>query len=268
MTDWIKQLANIPDIIVAENHVLASHLPMRVGGTVECWVRCLSLAGIKQALPIIRRQTWRIHWPFEDWLVRDTGLQGCVLRLEGEFEQIRSNADSIELGSASLWSNIPKHATDFAELATWSGSVGASLLHEKAEKLFSGMEMEVEWLQGRHKHRIYYDHTTKFQAPNNSIPLQIKIFRMRKKKNIKPTRNGQLFQLEKNILPSTYLQELSLDSVRLRNWKISTDNPNYVVHTGMGELEDLQLLQKALNQRLQPARNTSLELRLSIFGKK
>ena len=268
MTDWIKQLANIPGIIVAENHLLATHLPMRVGGPVECWIRCLSLGGIKQALPIIRRQTWRIHWPFEEWLVRDSGIHGCVLRLEGDFEQIRVYPDAIELGSAALWSNIPIHAIHFAELAKWSGSVGASILHDNAEKLFSGMEMEVEWLQGRHKHRIYYDQNTKFQAPNNAIPLYIKIFHIRKKKNIKPIRNGQLFQLEKKSLPSTYLQELSLDAVRLRNWKISVDNPNYVVHTGMGELEDLQLLQKALNQRLQPARNTSLELRLSIFGKK
>ena len=55
---------------------------------------------------------------------------------------------------------------------------------------------------------------------------------------------------------------------RLRSWKVSEHNPNVIVHLGKGQLEDLQLLQKALNQRLQPARNTKLALRIPVLGRK
>ena len=81
------------------------HTPLRVGGPVEAWVRCTSV-GARTAMPLIRKQSWRIHWPFEDWLVKDGGLAGIVLRLEGDFEAVRSIQHGIELGTAALWSSL------------------------------------------------------------------------------------------------------------------------------------------------------------------
>jgi UDP-N-acetylenolpyruvoylglucosamine reductase len=264
---WTEELQAIEGIDLHGQHHLHMHTPLRVGGPVEAWVRCSSVDALRQAMPIVRKQAWKIHWPFEDWLVKDGGLNGVVLRLEGEFEQIRKIEHGIELGTAALWSNLKGHPDIPEELQHWSGSVGGALLAPNAAKLFAGFEIEIEWLRGRHKHRRFFDHQTPLDVPNTAIPLFVRLFNVRRPRKTKPLRTGQVFTLDKNQSLSDTLSELNLQAVRLRNWKISEQDPSIIVHLGKGSLEDLKLLQKALNQKLQPARNTKLSLRIPLVGK-
>ena len=265
---WTEELAEIEGISLHTDQQLHQHTPLRVGGPVEAWVRCNSVSALREAMSTIRKQSWRLHWPFEDWLVKDGGLGGIVLRLEGEFEQIRPIEHGIELGTAALWSNLKGLENIPEELQYWSGSVGSAILSSDAAKLFAGFEIEVEWLRGRHKHRRFFDHQTPLEVPDNALPLFVRIFNVRRPRKMQPTRTGHVFSLDKNQALATTLVELNLQAVRLRSWKVSEQNPNVIVHLGKGDIEDLQLLQKALNQRLQPARNTKLSLRLPVIGRK
>lgn len=265
---WIEELALLDGVHVHDNHLMHQHTPLRVGGPVEAWVRCSSVSGLRSAMPIVRRQSWKIHWPFEDWLVKDGGLGGVVLRLEGEFEMVKAIEHGVELGTAALWSSLAGIEKSPKELQRWPGSVGSALLSKDAPKLFAGFEIEVEWLRGRHKHRRFFDHQTPLEIPDNALPLFVRIFNVRRQRKLKPTRTGHVFTLDKNYPLGQTLIDLNLHAVRLRSWKISESNPNVIVHLGKGLLEDLQLLQKALNQRLQPARNTKLALRLPLIGRK
>jgi UDP-N-acetylenolpyruvoylglucosamine reductase len=265
---WTEEIAQIDGVHIHDNHHLYMHTPLRVGGPVESWVRCASVSALRTVMPIVRKQSWKLHWPFEDWLVKDGGLNGIVLRLEGEFEHIRSIEHGIELGTAALWSNLVGVENAPIELQQWSGSVGASLLSKNAAKLFTGFEIEVEWLRGRHKHRRFFDHQTPLEIPENAIPLFVRIFNVRRPRKLKPTRTGHVFSLDKSYPVGQTLSDLNLHAVRLRSWKISEHNPDIIVHLGKGDLQDLLLLQKALNQRLQPARNTKLTLRIPVLGRK
>lgn len=265
---WSEELAQIEGVHIHNNHQLYMHTPLRVGGPVEAWVRCNSVSALRAAMPIVRKHTWRVHWPFEDWIVKDGGLSGIVLRLEGELERIKTIEHGVELGTAALWSNLTgvEHAPK--ELQKWSGSVGSALLSKDASKLFAGFEIEVEWLRGRHKHRRFFDHQTPLEIPENAIPLFVRIFNIRRPRKLMPTRTGHVFSLDKNYPVGQTLVDLNLHAVRLRSWKVSESNPNIIVHLGKGQIEDLQLLQKALNQRLQPARNTKLAVRIPVLGRK
>ena len=78
---WTEKLAQIEGVHIHEHHHLFMHTPLRVGGPVEAWVRCNSVSALRAAMPIVRKQSWRLHWPFEDWLVKDGGLNGIVIRL-------------------------------------------------------------------------------------------------------------------------------------------------------------------------------------------
>ena len=266
--NWTEELAQIKGVHIHDNHQLHMHTPLRVGGSVEAWVRCDSVGALRAAMPLVRKHSWRLHWPFEDWLVKDGGLKGVVLRLEGEFEQIRKIEHGIELGTAALWSNLIGIEQAPKELQQWSGTVGAALLSKNSAKLFAGFEIEVEWLRGRHKHRRFFDHQTPLEIPDNTIPLFVRIFNVRRPRKIQPIRSGQVFSLDKGYPVGQTLIDLNLHAVRLRSWKVSEHNPNTIVHLGKGNLEDLQLLQKALNQRLLPARNTKLALRIPVIGRK
>jgi UDP-N-acetylenolpyruvoylglucosamine reductase len=268
---WITELKDIETVSVQENHTIAQHTPLRVGGNVDAWIRCGSISGLRTVMGKIRQQSWRLHWPFEDWLVKDGGLNGVIIRLEDEMESIRVQDNCIEMGSSALWSSLSSivglhDAAD--ELQHWSGSVGAALLQPNAAKLFEGFEIEVEWVRGRHKHRRFFDLDSPLSIPDKAIPVLVRIFNGRRTRKLKPTRSGRVFAIDKNQAPRELLTELSLHSVRLRNWKVCTHNPNFVIHTGMGNIHDLKLLQQALNQRLQPARNVKLSLRLPVIGRK
>ena len=265
---WNEELALIEGVHIHTNHQLYMHTPLRVGGPVEAWVRCNSVSALRAAMPIVRKHSWRVHWPFEDWLVRDGGLGGIVIRLEGELEHIKTIEHGVELGTAALWANLMGVENAPKELQHWSGSVGSALLSKDAAKLFAGFEIEVEWLRGRHKHRRFFDHQTPLEIPENVIPLFVRIFNIRRPRKLMPSRTGHVFSLDKNYPVGQTLTDLNLHAVRLRSWKVSECNPNIIVHLGKGQLEDLQLLQKALNQRLQPARNTKLAVRVPVLGRK
>ena len=265
---WTEELGQIEGITLHDNHHLYMHTPLRVGGPVEAWVRCSSVSALRAAMPLVRKQSWRLHWPFEDWLVKNGGLSGVVLRLEGDFEHIRPIEHGVELGTAALWSSLHGVQNAPKELQQWSGSVGSALLSKGAAKLFAGFEIEVEWLRGRHKHRRFFDHQTPLEIPENAIPLFVRIYNVRRPRKLKPTRNGHIFSLDKGYPVGQTLVDLNLNAVRLRSWKVSEHNPNIIVHLGKGQLGDLQLLQKSLNQLLQPARNTKLGLNIPIIGRK
>ena len=268
---WMDELTQIEGISLHTNHRLCQHTPLRLGGMVEAWVRCNTIDALRLAMPIVRKQPWKIHWPFEDWLVRDGVWNGVLLRLEGDFEKVQVIENGIQLGSSALWSTLKGLENIPEELCEWPGTVGSALLSDKAAQLFAGFELEVEWLHGRHKHRRYFDQQMPFTMPQSAIPLCIRIFNIRKARKLKPLPNGQVFQLEKKTagqsVPSL-LQDLDLHAVRLRTWKISSNEPHRIVHLGHADFEDLQLLQKALNQKLQPARNVKLSFRLPVFGSK
>ena len=267
MDAWIDKLNEVDGIIAKSHHPVHPHLPMRVGGPADCWVRCSTLTALRESLPLIRRKTWRIHWPFQDWLVRDGGVQGCVLRLEGEFETVWRTREYIELGSAALWSSTTGLGLSSRELQSWAGSVGSLLCGDEIKHL-RGFNFEIDWLRGQTIETVNISSKQSIELPKTAIPIKIRIFGQRKSRKGKPHGSGYAFLLDKSKEPRSILEELQLHSVRLRDWKISQNDPNRIVHTGHGNFEDVVLLQKALNQRIKQIRNTSLQFRIPVIGRK
>ena len=128
--------------------------------------------------------------------------------------------------------------------------------------------MELEWFSGRSFQSQEISSWKNFQRPSGSILTQVRITGRRHRPSIKPLGSGFVFILPKEQMPAEILRSLSLDSVRLHNWKIFSEDPNRVVHLGKQGLSDLQLLQKALNQRIKQIHNIALEIRLPISGRK
>ena len=147
MQDWIENLYTIDGIIATSAESLASHTPLRVGGTVDAWVRCQNKTALLKAASLLRKQNWKIHWPFQDILFRDGTQKGIVLRLEDEFEKISQQEHSIQLGSSALWSQLQAIGIG-KELRCWPGSVG-SIFEDNPQRYFRGLKVELEWFSGR-----------------------------------------------------------------------------------------------------------------------
>ena len=264
--EWIERLNSIDGIVAQPEARISSHTPLRVGGIVDIWIRCQSREALKKAMPLIRKQSWRLLWPFQDCLFRDGGQKGILLRLEGEFERIEQAENTITLGSAALWSQLAPVGIG-KELQRWPSSVGA-LLDDNPERYLRGLKLEVEWFSGRRFERQTLSSWKDISLPTKGILTQITIVGQRARPTPAPLGAGFVFTLPKNQMPAEILQALSLDSVRLHQWKISRADPNRIVHLGRAGFSNLQLLQKALNQRIKQIHNTALEIRIPIYGRK
>ena len=81
---WTEELAQLDGVHVHDNHRLHQHTPLRVGGPVEAWVRCNFSQRIMVCYAYCTKTVLEAPLKlFEDWLVKDGGLNGVVLRLEG-----------------------------------------------------------------------------------------------------------------------------------------------------------------------------------------
>lgn len=266
MNAWIEELNSIDGIMAIPEAMISSHTPLRVGGIIDAWIRCQNRKALKKAASLFRKQNWKIHWPFQDCLFRDGKQKGVLLRLEGEFEQIIQTQDMVQLGSSALWSQLGAIGLG-KELQHWPSSVGA-LFENNPQRYFRGLKVELEWFSGRSFQTQEISNWKTFQLPTKAIITQVRITGKRKRPSAKPLGSGFVFVLPKAQMPDNILQALSLDSVRLHDWRISSEDPNRIVHLGKNGFSDLQLLQKALNQRLKQVHNTTLEIRLPIYGRK
>jgi len=73
--ELFEALSNVPDAVVRRKEPLAHHVPLRVGGPADGWVATFTEKALVEVLRLARKHTvaTRIHWPFQDWIVREGG---------------------------------------------------------------------------------------------------------------------------------------------------------------------------------------------------
>ena len=84
------RLQDIQGISLRTKEPIHRHTPLRVGGPAAIWAWVANEKALLLCLKAARKHKvrWRIHWPFGDWLVRDGGYKGLIIRLTGDFEKI------------------------------------------------------------------------------------------------------------------------------------------------------------------------------------
>ena len=99
-----EALIGADGITVRAEEPLAHHLPLRIGGPVELWINVHDEDALVRATKAARanNSVWRVHWPFQDWLVRDGGLKGAVLRLGRGFEHITLSQESLTTPNSEM----------------------------------------------------------------------------------------------------------------------------------------------------------------------
>ena len=270
--DLTAAIEGVADLMVRRDEPLCAHLPLRVGGPADLWVEVGSIEALQEFTKQARstQTRWRLHWPFADWLVRDGGLTGAVVRLSGEFERIDMDDQWITLGAAALWSGLPTSLVGglWDAVRTWPGSVGA-LLHgphaaELAELigvirvLRGGRIVEISWPEDGGAPPI--GETTIV----TSVTLR-RASASRRWLNAPPA-PGTLFADVDHGVVANELQRAGVLGTRLRSWRLSRVEPGTVVHLGAGTFSDLSLLIKGVKVRVEKTRGVTLEPRIPILG--
>lgn len=289
---------------------VANHLPLRCGGRCLVWIEVFDRNELQQVIKFLRKQNirtkkhtrtkrkmkYRIHHPFEDWLVQDQGFQGVVIRLRGDFEkqkyiQEKHGEDGLvfregyRVGVSTLWCQIEPFQ-DIVGL--WTGSVGTVLRGEQRNCLL-GWEYTLEIHKGRQVIYEYVDSKTTLRDLSNKeivthvifhqMPSQTK--RRKNKERYKPMRNGELFLRKsgKNIQHrkcGELLEVQDLYGTRLRGWNVEgyagliTHVPylrNSGISTAVQATSDLLELYKGIREKIQRKMGIEIILVPNIIGR-
>ncbi len=272
VVELIELIANEPGIRSRADESMARHLPLRVGGPVELWVEAEDEDALQRLLAHTRSAggKWRVHWPFSDWLVRDGGLKGTVIRLGQGFERIVVHEDQIELGSTALWSAVPREVTGglWDAVRTWPGTVGGFFAGPNLHQL-SRLCTEVRIARGgRIQTMKWSDDGSPPAIGETSVLTGITLRRAAASSTwlTPPLRAGTLFA---DVPDTTVARELNRAGVlgtRLRRWRLSPTEPGTIVHLGGSSYKDLQMLVQGIRMRVEKTRGVSLETRIPVLG--
>ena len=270
--DLLQRITGEAGLIIRPEEPLAQHVPLRVGGPVELWVEAETEDALMRLLSHARAAggRWRIHSPFSDWLVRDGGLKGTVIRLGQDFETIEINENDISLGVSALWSGIPPTLQGglWEAVRRWPGSVGSFFDQGSAEEL-TGLATHIDVLRGGRIVQIQWPE----QGPAPALGEQSVLLRVHLRRalgarqwRLGPARTGSLFANPAHGDVGKELSRAGVLGTRLRRWRLSQTEPGTVVHLGGGSFKDLQMLVKGLRMRVEKTRGLTLETRIPVLG--
>jgi len=265
-------LSETAGVALRPEEPLARHLPLRVGGPAELWVMANDEEGLTHALKAARSSSavWRVHWPFSDWLVRDGGLKGAVLRLGRGFEQIIVEDHTVTIGSAALFSAIPGglEGEFWQDLRGWPGCIGGWLERGWDTSLDHVCTSIRVHQSGRIQDLSIDPGEGMPSLTKNAVLVSITLQRdpPRGIELLPPPAPGAIFQDVENSLVGKEFIKAGVCGARLRRWRISRTAPGTVVQLGGGSCKDLMLLIQGIRQRLQKTRGVKLETRTPLLG--
>ena len=149
--DLVETLGGLDGVRVREREPFARHTPLRVGGPAEVWALVDDVPSLFRALSAARKSgtRWRLHWPLQDWLVRDGGMRGLVVRPGAGFERVSITDTEVVLGAATPFAALSGLGEGFwSPLADWPGTPGG-LLHDGCGDWLAGVCSRVQWAIGR-----------------------------------------------------------------------------------------------------------------------
>ena len=258
---------SLPHYVERNHESFRAHTPLRVGGTAKRWMWIYSEEGLTNMLSLLKkeRETWMLHWPFQDVICKKGGYSGTVLRLAGIFSRIHYHEDHIELGSAVLWSQLSMGYERVFGL--WSGSVGG-LFSQQEEHLLSTYKLQLRWLKGKKiiEEDIAPKGSTQW-SKKNSILLSIKIFGTPRKRKFTPTQTGMLYKTgAKNSIQDIFVKH-NLPGIRLKDWLLCPHTPGRIIQLGAGDSKDLLLLSQGIKERIKKIGGKNIALRVPLIGK-
>jgi UDP-N-acetylmuramate dehydrogenase len=269
-------LAAIEGVDARVEEPLAHHTPLRVGGPVELWVVVHSVDALKDVLRLIRAHSlgFKVHWPFQDWIVRDGGLAGVVVRPGRGFEGLSTEPErpgAVRLGAATPFGALRAvtSAGPLAALAQWPGTAGA-LIQDGNTTLLDGTCSELRWWSGRSIHTEKIAPGTPLPTvPPSAILVDLCLENNGQPSKLlrrPPPRPGALFDAPDGGKAAGELDRSHLGGARLRSWRLSEVEPGVAVNLGGGTAKDLLLLMQGVQARVESERGVSLKARLPVVG--
>ncbi|MDP6931584.1 MAG: hypothetical protein QGG40_01650 [Myxococcota bacterium] len=268
-----EALADHSDVHLRTEEPMHRHTPLRVGGPAQAWIHVDTHDALLAVLRCCRKERipWRIHWPFSDWLVRDGGIKGVVIRPGSGFEGVRHDEEGSHIGAATPWAALggPESPSARWPMARWPGSVGG-LFDRGAQSVLEGRCIRLKWLAGRGVETIEVSPA----APLPEIPRTAVLLEMTLRPPLprivsshrSPPSPGSVFFSPDGDDPHALVSRAQLRGTRLRSWRLSPVSPATLVQLGGGSCRDALLLARGIQTQVLKHRGVRLEVGIPVVG--
>lgn len=270
-------LPRVSGVQVVPNAPLSKLTPLRVGGPADLLVFVENAEALQQAARLMKRVAcpWRVQWPFDPHLPKDGGLAGALVVLGSAFEGLTTGKGGhVVLGAATPFAALAAAGPGFEELARWPGTPGG-LLACGHGRLLAGpcAGVTVVSISGTRRRAVPATATPSTPA-RSSVPLSVEL-RPVPPAHGPPLAPGQMLEPDGPLadLGGTVrdveraLSDADLMQSRLRGWTLSTAWPGSVVHSGDGTTRDLELLTRALAEKLHRERGMLTRQAPRVWGR-
>lgn len=266
-----QALIDLPGVHVRVQEPMAAHTPLRVGGPVWLW----AIVSDYTALYAVQRQAkrhkvrWRLNWPMERCIVRDAGFHGVIIRPGRDFEGAgRRQPGRVWLGAASPWAALTPVTR--LTLSSWPGTPGG-LFAAGDQDCLRGLGLTMRWMRGQkqHEHRIEPgDEIPALKPTEVLLDVELDEEQPTRRRLKPPPSPGHIFEASGRTDPGELILRAGVCGSRLRDWRMTPEEPGTIVNTGSGNCHDLLMLVRGISERVKRTRGTTLNTRIPVFGER
>lgn len=252
-------------------------LTLRTGGPADLLVHVETPDALMGATALLKRVQcpWRVCWPFTSMVARDGGVRGAVITLGAGFDMLQSGPDgSVILGATTPFAALAGAGSSFSELATWAGTPGALFASSEAHRL-AGPCAGITAVSGASIRRRSIGIAAAVPNPARTTTLVSVQLRPVPPAAPPPLLPGQVLEPDTPLLNvgvtaqdvAKKLLENDTSESRLRGWTLSRAWPGLAVQSGEGTAADLELLTRALAEKLQRENGMAAKSAIRLFGR-
>ena len=295
-TDILKKKFG-KSLIVSEN--LSKYSWFNLGGPADIFFRPESKDQLIEFLKEINENNYKTHilGAGSNTLIRDSGVEGVVIKLSSKFSDIKLlEKDTIEAGAAT----IDRKVSEFAKnnnisgmefLSCIPGSVGGAIIMNSGcyGSEISQILLSIQVIDNKGRQKEIKNDEIKFfyrgtNLPKNYIILSAKFKGIVSYKELIEKKQNELIQKKKEAQPnqiktggSTFkndkekkawmlIKESGCDKLYVGDAKISEKHCNFFVNDGKAKASDIEELINKVKKEVQTKTGINLQLEIKIIG--
>lgn len=286
---------------VLENEPMSKYTSFKIGGPADYFVKVANENDLLKFLSLSREYSI----PFfllgngSNLLISDKGIEGCVVKLEGDFNSITLNQDgTVTAGAATLLSQLARFSMNESlsglEFASGiPGTVGGAVYMnagayggQMSDVVQSCLHVSLDGKVGRReKNQLDFGYRKSVYVETCDIILSVDLKLNRSDKNsIKKTMSellssrkekqplsfpsaGSVFKRPKGNFAGTLIEKCGLKGTSVGGAKVSEKHAGFIVNTGNATSKDVCDLIKKIQETVADKAGVDLHCEVKFIGK-